>query len=263
MNPAHPSLRLALLAWVMHLANQDSCDQWFALKRRLLIRFGVRDGFDLQDLIKHCRECNGAGYISPDPDHRFRCRRCRDGIYARTFNQLHRWQVQGWLFHTPERVYSQVAADYLRDEARSVITTVKQYRRGFPRLAREAQLWLLFVFDRHLWRSMMVVSCYLKWWPILPMNALNRAAFWLHHTRLYKVYDFRHRVALRAIGLITSQFSPRNPRAASVVRWIQRRLFPKPISCRYHRADDALNEVAAHLDLWARLHTGLRDDMPF
>lgn len=154
--PPHvPSLRRWLLGAVMTLANQWPERDWYTLKARLLIRYGVQLGYDLQKIEHQCWDCEGAG-----------CRRCIKGIYRTTRTKLARWSVGGWVMHTPVRGLFEFEFTDLQPGAHSIINGyIRHGGRGGYHLAGETQLWLLLIWGRTEFKKSFLSRCFCDSFP--------------------------------------------------------------------------------------------------
>lgn len=143
-----PSLRRAVLGWLMRIANRYPLHRWYDNKAILLEWYGERDGFDLQTVEAECWECAGEG-----------CNACDgDGIHHTTRTILIRRRVGGCIFHTPGNPWWPVDYDMLTAKPgfRRHITARIQHRPCDPRAAREAiaAIMLLTGHYRMWWRSL-------------------------------------------------------------------------------------------------------------
>ena len=83
-----------MIGFLLYLANKkgissDRKIKFYPLKNKLLPKYGVFDGWDLQRFDKECWDCNGAG-----------CYRCRDtGIYETKRIMLDRYKIGNFLFY--------------------------------------------------------------------------------------------------------------------------------------------------------------------
>lgn len=100
--PQRWPLQVRLIARLLWLAN---CEPWwaikhrfYAMKQRIVERWGVRDGLDYQEIVKPCWSCEGTGGLW-EPGGCYKCQ--GDGIYARFWVALERWQLAGYVFHRP------------------------------------------------------------------------------------------------------------------------------------------------------------------
>ena len=222
-----PSLRLALLAWAMTLANRRPDDHWFVLKRDLLARYAVNDGYDLQRLDNRCWEC-----AHPRPgSFLVVCQCCGGtGIYSTSYHRLNRLNLQGWLFHTPVRLSGLVAYQTMEPGARAIWTTRKDYGSHWTWMAKaahECQLWFLLLSGNYRqWKWAMRYSkhCGFTARGIFPMLQLQAVIFESSMAR-YQVYDLRRSLALRWQTWATR---------------LAMRLYPAQIPCRHHDPRDEI-----------------------
>jgi hypothetical protein len=162
----HPFLRP--LAWLLALANAGAGGimyrrDFYALKDRLLRRYGRVVGEDVQRIVDECwgydqEGCKGKG-----------CRRCRGtGIWRDRLILLERWELGDRVFHRPVReIYGAHCA--------TIVGRIT-HRDVHARTSAEALLWLTLLFDRRLFWRVLSSSRYCGWqWR--PMLALQVVAF--------------------------------------------------------------------------------------
>jgi hypothetical protein len=147
-----------LLGEILHLANQQPPfglkSDFYQLKDKLLTRWGVFVGHDLQHIVRYCYGCNGEGEI-PETRNIFgnpwfitqKCPRCGgSGIYRQFWVNLKRYRLGGREFHIPlQRFYFEKDAGigylhFIQGDIEHV--SPKFY------LAAEACWWLFLFFDR-------------------------------------------------------------------------------------------------------------------
>lgn len=162
------SLRRSMLAWLLWLGNQCTGGVFYELKLKILLRFGVRDGHDLQKIVKMCYACGGEGNG---------CTRCDDGVYSVRYHPLARFQIEGWVFHAPALLGNragltpgQLEVWFAREQWRNRIEGAKTPRPGYYFVSNEALLWLaLFGFGwRVFWKEFRSHAyCYAPvWYPL-------------------------------------------------------------------------------------------------
>lgn len=147
-----------LIAWLLHRANARPPltyrSEFYALKDRLLHRYGRRVGDDLQHIVKRC--WNGP------------CWRCDDtGIYDQFWVRLERWQLGGRLFHRP------LERQRLAVPGPATITGFIRHQ-DYGALSAECALWLGLLFDRGLFWRVLASSCQsgLTWLPLVTLQQL-------------------------------------------------------------------------------------------
>lgn len=159
-----------ILGWLLSRANADAPGvgraEFYALKARLLARFGTPDGEDVQHIRDGCWGCDGTGVYA---DSGRECRRCYgSGVYREAWVLLPRWTLGGYRFHTvsPRPV----------PHPRPTPTVVGRVRhaRGSGPAATEAALWLALAFDRRLFRRLMRgwKHCSWSWLPLVNVQKL-------------------------------------------------------------------------------------------
>lgn len=136
-----PNVLKRLIARLLHLANQgppfSRRSEFYALKERILARFGTRAGDDVQHIRKECWGYEEDGYCLGR-----HCNRCGGtGIWDERWILLERWELCGYVFHRP-------AGSTLRRDVtiEGRITHGKRNRQA----SLAAALWLALIFDRQL-----------------------------------------------------------------------------------------------------------------
>ena len=101
------------LGRILHIANSDPPSRYrrefYAVKDRVLKRFGLPECNDLQHIIKPCWRCDGTGtfrgydngirWVNFDP---FKCRKCGgSGVYDEFWVALEGWSLGRYRFHRP------------------------------------------------------------------------------------------------------------------------------------------------------------------
>lgn len=77
--------------------NSKATRSFYALKDKILKVFGNENDYDLQHITKKCHTCNGTGLYYSDS----RCRRCKNGVWAKYDVVLKRYLLNGSCFHIP------------------------------------------------------------------------------------------------------------------------------------------------------------------
>lgn len=167
---------MKLLAALLHCANTSPPwlrDEFYDLKKRLLLKYAEPDGEDIQ-LIEHRYRCWGPY------NHRTAkwdgcgvggCRRCGGtGIFRRSWqwHLLKRFTWHGYSFHVPEEMYSMSLANRI-----TIRGKIKHAAYGLR--AREAALWLYLLCGewRLLWRALTTGHvCYPRFWPMLRLQKI-------------------------------------------------------------------------------------------
>lgn len=184
-------MRHHLLATLLHYANADPplfCQrtEFYALKERLLRRWGRLADYDLQEIRKECW-----GTRRWDPEHgdyeylgcRDDCPRCGGtGIFHIRWIWLERWEWCGYVFHRPSRE-SFTRPDYQV----SIHGRIEHPHYGWA--SSEAVLWLYLLCGewRLLWRALRSsCSCGRYWWPLLNVQRVTmRLCMWLSWRRCF------------------------------------------------------------------------------
>lgn len=161
--------------------------EFYDLKDRLLHRYAIAVGEDIQRIRKVCWDCDGSGvvngrWISEAAAYSLaECDRCDGtGIYNTIYVALKRWDFAGYVFHQPQcRLYKLRPGDQVAIEGYVQHANLKGHR------AKEAQLWLALLCDRRLfWRMLTRGGCALGWYG-LPMCNVQRAVYVMRDVRLW------------------------------------------------------------------------------
>jgi hypothetical protein len=125
-------------------------EEFYALKRTLLERYGERVGTDWQEITKACWGCEDCRNYGDDYYDRGR----RDGfvcggskVYSRRYIPLSRWKLGRAVFHTPGLAQEEKPAEAIK--FRGVI----KHREVSSEDARVAFAQLALWFDRELFRN--------------------------------------------------------------------------------------------------------------
>lgn len=152
-----PSLRRAVLARLMRLANSNPCRiRWYPLKDKLCYHFGQADGYDVQEIQAECWHCVKG--ICADGNE---CWSCNDGVHHITRTALLRYVIEGHIFHRPlARIDSKEEFIELSREAETVILRRITHRPVSEAASREALLWIYLIMWgegrswQHLWQEL-------------------------------------------------------------------------------------------------------------
>lgn len=170
--PAH----VRVVAWLLVHANADpgiasQRRDFYALKDRLLKRWGRVVGDDVQEIVDRCwgyyddGRCLGRG-----------CGKCGgSGVFSRRRVLLERWEIAGRVFHRP-------VGPYYGDRPADIQGRIVHEPWSHSRASVDARLWLALLFDRRSWWRQMRSSCVYGWqWrPMLALQAFvfNARAVW-------------------------------------------------------------------------------------
>lgn len=171
-----------LLAPVLGAANASppmpGTEGFYAIKDRILNRWGTRDGEDAQRIEKKCWDCGGDGRSAWDDGPCYRCD--GDGIFDVVYYRLERWRLGGRVFHRPagRMTFLEYKAAITADGARAPIRGRVEHRRPKGWRAREAALWLALIYDRRLFVRLMLAGrvCGRTWLPLVTLQKLAAEA---------------------------------------------------------------------------------------
>lgn len=190
-----------MLAWLLHIANSSPIDKeaFYPVKTRILKRFAIKDGTDLQELAgKRCWSCDGSGifvhHYSGDEDY---CHKCGGNGWYKSpcYVTLQRWELGRYVFHEPiDRKYCAPPSGLI---VRSIVTGYVQHRHYSFRAVRWATLTIGLIFDRDLariaWREI-----YHRWWIV----QLYRKRCMDCKRHLWRRRGFRCKACERQVGKI-------------------------------------------------------------
>lgn len=178
-----------LLATLLHYANSSPpCNQteFYALKERLLNRYGKLTDYQVQEIRKDCwGEWNRYG--DRDGCTGAKCRRCGGtGVFSVRWFYLEKREWCGFTFHRPSReLYKEVGA---------VEIVGRIEHKDYGRVAKEAALWLYLLTGewRLLWQAMQASRCCGRFlWPLLNVQrivfeiAINSRTCWRCRKRIW------------------------------------------------------------------------------
>jgi hypothetical protein len=163
-----------LLSWLLMSANTDPGilrrDEFYAIKERLLMRYGTIQGTEIQHIKKDCFTCDGTGEYEPEVD----CYKCwGTGVYQEFWVKLISWDWNGYSFHQPvERKHK----PFLSEDGSHVPITHEGYITKLHHwAANESRLWLFLLFDRKTFFRAMKSSCQCR--PRLPLSIIQKIVF--------------------------------------------------------------------------------------
>ena len=194
-----PSLRRAVLARLVRLANSNPCRfRWYPLKEKLCFHFAQANGYDVQEIHAECWHCV-KGTLPCGNE----CWSCNDGIHHITRTALQRYNIEGHIFHRPlARIDSKQTFVELSHDAQTVITHRITHRPVSPAASREALLWIYLIMwgeNRSwqvLWRELTHGPTY-PFHPLRPLLAFAKIRQTLSlrvlHARLKRLlFNLRH-----------------------------------------------------------------------
>lgn len=175
-----------LLGVLVHHANREyRSREWYAVKNRILRRWGVPDGYDVQYFEgKKCYTCGGTGVYKGfyERDYYDDCRNCYGGWYKLpTWVILERVRLGAYVFHQPlKAVHSAKVVDV--PVTGRIDGYVEHTRSGW---GAEAAFVLYQVYDCRgywqRWRKTVGRGWRCAWW--LPRNWVYNAAHILRNGR--------------------------------------------------------------------------------
>ena len=183
-----------ILGWLLHLANRDVkiyCkEQFYAIKKNLLTKYGTKLGEEIQHIRKECYSCDGTGRYKCDWKLTESCWSCAGtGVYEQYWTRLDKYKFGGYTFHNPTKKQY----DYqplFEGEALPVITGYIHHKTPKYRMADEALYWLLLIYDRKTLKKLIGSIGYVKNIRT-PMVFLASIIFNIRHEKWKKEPDWK------------------------------------------------------------------------
>lgn len=153
-----------ILGRLLHLANRDVnfyCkEQFYAIKKNILTKYGTKIGEDIQHIRKECYSCNSTGTFRCDWKYAEPCFRCDGtGIYEEYWTRLDKYKLGNYEFHNPTKrqgVYNPL----FEGIALPVITGYIHHKAPKHRMGAEAMYWLFLIYDFKHFKKMFGVFGY-------------------------------------------------------------------------------------------------------
>lgn len=180
-------MKTLILSNLLHYANRSvgyGCkDEFYEIKRKLLLKYGKRLEDDWQHIKKECYRCDGIGIFYPDFRPREACWWCNNGVYEEFIVQLHKYQLGKYVFHNPQK------KTYIHNEKElPKVKFIEGYiRHSIPQyhLADECMMWLFLLYDRKAFIKKLTQSQFLNN-IYTPMVVLQYACFFFKHKQWKK-----------------------------------------------------------------------------
>lgn len=144
---------MRLIAKLLHFGNANPPHkfkkEFYALKDRILSKYGIYSNQDIQHVVKPCGHCQGFGGATSGC---FECEEMDDccvcfgsGIYNEFWVFLDVYVLDGYLFHTPTKKVSIKPQQEILEQCGRVEGYIKHKDYGVA--STEAFLWLCLIFD--------------------------------------------------------------------------------------------------------------------
>jgi hypothetical protein len=163
------SLKRRFLSWLLYLANARGSitprrKEFYAMKDRLLRKYGKRIGEDIQHIA---HECYGWGFDGCDG---LTCQKCNgSGVHHHSYVTLERWEFAGRIFHSAPKPIGYTLPKNINIEGR-IRHEIAWKKSG------DAMLWLAFFCDQRFFWHCLTSSRFMGWqWR--PMLALQAVVF--------------------------------------------------------------------------------------
>jgi hypothetical protein len=152
-----------LVGWLLHRANaappRIGREAFYAMKDRLVARYGYLIGTDYQHILKPC-------WDGP-------CERCGGtGVWTEFYVELDRWQIARWIFHRPMRRLIRICGG-----PKAVTIEGYIHHAGYGALSVVCALLLAILFDRPLFWTLLRSPSTVEWpgWPLHTLQQLLRS----------------------------------------------------------------------------------------
>lgn len=138
-----------ILGYLLQDANRNpnaiDKEEFYALKKKLLLQYGQHIEQHVQHIEKECFSCDGTGMYYEDDE----CYKCSGtGYYLNLWSVLDFYKIGNAHFHMPVRkVYSDPGPSF--KEAKQIEGFVTHKKTDIP-VSTEAFLWLALFFDRKI-----------------------------------------------------------------------------------------------------------------
>lgn len=178
---------------MLHLANRDIPyavkEQFYAIKKSILLKYGKHIRDDWQHIVKECYSCDGTGVFYPEYRRPEPCWNCNKGIYQQFIVQLSVYRFGKYEFHVPkDRKYI----------SRGDTLPNYNYIKGFIRhkapkyhIGYECGLWLLLMYDFTSFKRAMRMS--LLYSPRTPLVCLKAIMWRFRHKKWNKFFKRKNK----------------------------------------------------------------------
>lgn len=141
-----------LLAILLHYANRKPPitrkQEFYAVKTKILTKYGQKTGNDIQHIHKECYSCFGTGNFNMFEE----CWKCNGtGVYDQFWTLLAKYKFCGYEFHQP-------VAKFFENPGYRTFGKIEGYINHKPPkyyLAEECAFWLFLLYDRKTFFGMM------------------------------------------------------------------------------------------------------------
>ena len=188
-------MKARIIGLLLHVANSSppllGREQFYAIKVRLLERYGRFVRNERQHIRKECWDCESGCY---------KCNRygVGGGVWDEFWVRLELWELGGYRFHTPRERTRVRPADWYDGSA---IEGYIEHRRFKYYLPFECALWLFLIYDRPTFWGVFGYSAQCSW-KLTPLVWANTLYFYWRG-RKWRLSKWRKRIAdrLRPKGL--------------------------------------------------------------
>lgn len=188
------NMKTLILSTLLHYANRSvgysDRDEFYAIKGKLLSKYGKRLEDDWQHIKKTCYRCDGKGTFHPECRRPEPCWWCHKGVYEEFIVQLHKYQFGKYVFHNPQK-----KTDVKYEKELPKVKFIEGYiRHTTPKyhLADECMMWLFLLYNRKAFIRKLTRSQFLNN-ICTPLVALQYVCFFFRHRQWKKWLPKKHR----------------------------------------------------------------------
>jgi hypothetical protein len=147
-----------ILGWLLHLANRDVGifykEQFYAIKKKLLLKYGTYLGEEIQHIRKECYSCDSTGIFKCDWKLSETCFNCRGtGVYEQYWTRLDKYKLGRYTFHNPTKRQYEYEPLFEKIELPLIIGYI-HHKSPKYRMGTEAKLWLFLIYDYAIFKKM-------------------------------------------------------------------------------------------------------------
>lgn len=141
-----------LIGILLHYANRDipyfSKNEFYEIKKNLLLKYGVMIGTEIQHIKSKCYSCNGTGVFHSFyklPETCFKCG--GSGVYKEFWTVLYKYKIDKWEFFIPYKRMDHYEPLF-DGKIYPIIEGYINHETPKNRIGRECALWLLLIYNR-------------------------------------------------------------------------------------------------------------------
>jgi hypothetical protein len=159
------NIRKNTIGWLLNLANRAdkiSCkEQFYAIKKKLLLKHGTFIGEEIQHIRKECYSCEGTGKFKCEWKQTESCWGCGGtGVFEQYWTRLDKYKLGNYFFHNPTKKQYEYEPLFEKT-ALPLITGYIHHKTPKYRIGTEAMYWLLLIYDYAHFKKMFGTLGYL------------------------------------------------------------------------------------------------------